>query len=82
MRPLERTPNLAPMTPTLSPTRAFTPVFDGLCGERERAVRAARSQDHFTSVRPVIRSRFPYMIALRFFFDMSMPSRIFSVSRM
>ena len=34
------------------------------------------------SLRPVIRSRFPYMIPFRFDFDISMLSRIFSVSRM
>ena len=40
------------------------------------------SRNYFTSVRPVMSSRLPYMIALRFFFGMSMLSRIFSVSRM
>jgi hypothetical protein len=35
-----------PLTPTLSPTKAFTPVFDGLRGERERtAVAAVASAD-------------------------------------
>ncbi len=27
-----------PLTPTLSPERAFTPVFDGLCGRGSAAV--------------------------------------------
>src|SRR5258708_25695160 len=37
---------------------------------------------HFTSFRPVIFSRLPYMIALYFAFDRSRLSKIFSVSRM
>ncbi len=46
------------------------------------AFRDSEGNVYFTSFRPVIFSRLPYMIALRFAFDMSMPSRIFSVSRM
>jgi hypothetical protein len=37
---------------------------------------------YFTSLRPVIFSRLPYIIALYFAFDRSRLSRIFRVSRM
>ncbi len=61
---------------------------DGVVRKQKRpAVGRARcifsgEKGYFTSDRPVIASRFPYMIAFRFFFDMSMLSRIFKVSRM